>query len=101
MKISIESAERIKLIPDTEHEKENLDALEKILIRCDEDSKVLFPVGAYLPGKDGGNITRRTHDRPDCTVPILYRSKNTVKPDWPVGKMYASRECDVLPFDIT
>ncbi len=54
MKISIESKSTIKLIPDNEHEKENLDALWKVLIRCDEDSKVLCPVGAYLPGKDDG-----------------------------------------------
>jgi len=57
MKISIESPERIKLIPDTEHEKENLEALWKILIRCNEDSKVLCPVGEYIASKsDGANF---------------------------------------------
>ncbi len=56
MKISLESKSTIKLIPDNDHEKENLDALWKVLIRCDKDSKVLCPVGAYLPGKDNGAL---------------------------------------------
>jgi hypothetical protein len=43
MKISIESPTRIKMIPETEHEKESLEELWKIIIRCDEDSKVLCP----------------------------------------------------------
>ena len=54
MKISMESAQRIQLIPENEHEKENLDALWKLLIRCDEDSKVLCPIGAYYPDTDEG-----------------------------------------------
>jgi hypothetical protein len=54
MKISIESPQRIQLIPENEHEKENLDALWKLLIRCDENSKVLCPIGAYLPETDEG-----------------------------------------------
>ncbi|MBN1412521.1 MAG: hypothetical protein JW969_16860 [Spirochaetales bacterium] len=58
MKISIEGSTRIKLIPESDHEKENLDALWKILIRCDEDSKVLCPIGEYLPYKqDGAEFT--------------------------------------------
>ena len=54
MKISIESPTRIKMTPETEHEKENLDALWKLVIRCDEDSKVLCPIGAYIPSVDDG-----------------------------------------------
>ncbi len=54
MKITIEGPETIKLIPETEHEKEGLDALWKLVIRCDEDSKVLSPIGNYMPGTDEG-----------------------------------------------
>jgi hypothetical protein len=41
MRISIESESRIKLIPESEHEKESVDAFWKLVIRCDKDSKVL------------------------------------------------------------
>lgn len=54
MKISIESSTRIKMIPQAEHEKESLDALWKLIIRCDKDSKVLCPIGEYLPWEDDG-----------------------------------------------
>lgn len=54
MKISIESPTRIKMIPEAEHEKESLDALWKLIIRCDTDSKVLCPIGAYMPAEDDG-----------------------------------------------
>jgi hypothetical protein len=54
MKISIESETRIKIIPESDHEKESLDALWKLVIRCDKDSKVLCPIGAYIPSKDDG-----------------------------------------------
>ncbi len=54
MEISIESSTRIKMIPETEHEKESLEALWKIVIRCEQDSKVLCPIGAYIPSKDDG-----------------------------------------------
>ena len=54
MKISMESEHVIKLIPETEHEKENLDALWKVVIRCVEESKVLVPVGEYVPSRDDG-----------------------------------------------
>ncbi|MHC4167906.1 MAG: hypothetical protein ACYSWQ_13180 [Planctomycetota bacterium] len=54
MKISIESPTRVKMIPESDHEKESLDALWKTIIRCDEDSKVLCPIGAYLPATDDG-----------------------------------------------
>ncbi len=54
MKISIESETRIKMIPESEHEKEGLDALWKLIIRCDTDSKVLCPIGSYIPTKDDG-----------------------------------------------
>ncbi|MDR4509548.1 MAG: hypothetical protein MRJ65_15195 [Candidatus Brocadiaceae bacterium] len=58
MKISIESQARIKMIPETDHEKENLEALWKLLIRCDEDSKVLCPIGAYMASEnDGASFT--------------------------------------------
>ncbi|MFQ5962812.1 MAG: hypothetical protein ACE5KZ_00830 [Candidatus Scalinduaceae bacterium] len=42
------------MIPETEHEKESLDALWKVVIRCDKDSKVLCPIGAYIPSQDDG-----------------------------------------------
>jgi len=54
MEISIENPTRIKMIPETEHEKKSLEALWKIIIRCDQDSKVLCPIGAYVPSKDDG-----------------------------------------------
>jgi hypothetical protein len=54
MKISIESQTRIKLIPETEHEKESLESLWKMIIRCDTDSKVLCPIGAYISSEDEG-----------------------------------------------
>ena len=54
MKISIESPTRIKMIPESDHEKESLDSLWKTIIRCDEDSKVLCPIGAYIPATDDG-----------------------------------------------
>jgi hypothetical protein len=54
MKISIESPTTIKMIPESEHETESLDALWKLVVRCDQDSKVLCPIGAYIPSKDDG-----------------------------------------------
>ena len=54
MKITIESADRIMMIPETEHEQKELDALWKIVIRCDEASKVLCPIGAYIPDDSEG-----------------------------------------------
>jgi len=51
MTITVEGSQ-IKMVPDTDHEKENLDALWKLLIRCVVDSKVLCPVGEYLPDRD-------------------------------------------------
>ncbi len=54
MKISMESDTRIKIIPESEHEKESLDALWKLVIRCDKDSKELCPIGAYIPSTDDG-----------------------------------------------
>ena len=54
MKISIESPTRIKMIPEAEHEKQSLDALWKLIIRCDQASKVLCPIGAYIPSQDDG-----------------------------------------------
>jgi len=54
MKISIESPTRIKMIPESEHETESLDALWKLIIRCDQDSKVLCPIGAYVPSRHDG-----------------------------------------------
>ena len=50
----MESDTRIKIIPESEHEKEGLDALWKLVIRCDKDSKVLCPNGSYIPSKDDG-----------------------------------------------
>jgi len=51
MKSALEGSQ-VKMIPEADHEKENLDALWKLVIRCDEDSKVLCPVGQYLPNED-------------------------------------------------
>ena len=42
------------MIPETEHEQESLEELWKLIIRCDEDSKVLCPIGAYIPSEDDG-----------------------------------------------
>jgi hypothetical protein len=54
MKISIESPTIVKMIPESDHEKDALDALWKVVIRCDEQSKVLCPVGSYIPSADEG-----------------------------------------------
>jgi hypothetical protein len=54
MKILIESPTRIKMVPDSEHEKESLESLWKLIIRCDEDSKVLCPIGSYVASIDDG-----------------------------------------------
>ena len=54
MNISIESPTIVKIIPESDHEKEALDALWKVVIRCDEASKVLCPVGSYMPSADEG-----------------------------------------------
>ena len=54
MRISIESPNRIKMIPEAQHEKESLEALWKLVIRCDQDSKVLCPIGAYMASEDDG-----------------------------------------------
>ncbi|MBN2455578.1 MAG: hypothetical protein JXB29_03430 [Sedimentisphaerales bacterium] len=54
IQISIESPARIKLITEGDHEKESLESLWKLVIRCDEDSKVLCPIGAYIPSEDDG-----------------------------------------------
>ena len=52
MKIRMESSERIALIPESDHERDALDGLWKLVIRCDEDSKVLCPIGQYIPGEE-------------------------------------------------
>lgn len=49
MKIRMESSERVALIPETAHERDALDGLWKLVIRCDADSKVLCPIGKYTP----------------------------------------------------
>ena len=49
MRISIESPQRITMTPENDQEKVDLDVLWKAIIRCDEDSKVLCPVGVYRP----------------------------------------------------
>ena len=54
MKIIMEGPSSVKLIPDSDHEKESLEALWKIIIRCDADSKVLCPIGSYVASKDEG-----------------------------------------------
>ena len=40
------------MIPEAEHERESLEALWKIIIRCDQGSKVLCPIGAYVASED-------------------------------------------------
>ncbi len=42
------------MIPESEHEKESLDSLWKTIVRCDQNSKVLCPIGAYIPSTDDG-----------------------------------------------
>lgn len=54
MIITIESPSRVKMIPESNHEKESLEALWKVIIRCDEDSKVLCPIGEYFATKNNG-----------------------------------------------
>jgi hypothetical protein len=54
MKISSESPTRIKMIPESEHEKESLESLWQLIVRCDQDSKVLCPIGAYIPSEHDG-----------------------------------------------
>lgn len=54
MKIAMESSNRIKMVPETDDEKKDLDALWKAVVRCDTDSKVLCPIGAYIPSSDDG-----------------------------------------------
>lgn len=54
MKINMESPTTVKMIPDSEDEKECLEALWKSIIRCNEDSKVLCPVGEYIASRDEG-----------------------------------------------
>jgi hypothetical protein len=49
MKIRMESEERVALIPENDHERDALDGLWKLVIRCDENSKVLCPIGQYTP----------------------------------------------------
>jgi len=48
MKISIESPQRITMTPETDQEKADLEALWNAVLRCDEDSKVLCPIGSYV-----------------------------------------------------
>ena len=38
----------------THHEAESLESLWKTVIRCDEDSKVLCPIGAYVASENDG-----------------------------------------------
>lgn len=54
MKILLEGPERIELVPENEHEKENLNSLWKLLIRCEGHSKVMCPIGEYNPVEDEG-----------------------------------------------
>lgn len=57
MKIAIESDKRIKLIPENDQEQTELESLWKLVIRCDQDSKVLCPIGAYSSEQDGAEFT--------------------------------------------
>ena len=53
MRISIESPQRITMTPESDQEKADLDALWKAIIRCDEDSKVLCPIGTFSATEHG------------------------------------------------
>jgi hypothetical protein len=50
----MEGPTRIKMIPESEHERDSLEELWKIIIRCEKDSKVLCPIGAYVASQDDG-----------------------------------------------
>ncbi|MDI6744897.1 MAG: hypothetical protein QMD07_05930 [Thermodesulfovibrionales bacterium] len=49
MKIELEGA-LIKMIPENDREKNELNQLWVILIDCVKENKKLVPVGQYLPG---------------------------------------------------
>jgi hypothetical protein len=49
MKIELEGT-LIKMIPENEREKNELNQLWVILIDCVKENKKLIPVGQYLPG---------------------------------------------------
>jgi len=54
MKITMESPTTVRMIPDSDHERECLEALWKTIIRCNTDSKVLCPIGEYIASRDEG-----------------------------------------------
>ena len=54
MNIRMESSQRVELIPESDHERDALNGLWNLLIRCDSDSKVLCPIGDYVPHEDEG-----------------------------------------------
>jgi len=82
MKFLLEKSQ-VKLVPETEHERENLDALWKLVIRCDTDSKVLCPVASMSPVRmrplvSSSKINRRQTPRkhlPSLTAPWVARSE--------------------------
>ncbi|RMG71885.1 MAG: hypothetical protein D6710_05470 [Nitrospirae bacterium] len=49
MKIELEGS-LIKMIPENDREREELNQLWNIIIGCVKDNKKLVPVGEYLPG---------------------------------------------------
>jgi len=49
MKIELEGS-LIRMIPETDREKNELNQLWTLIIDCAKDSKKLVPVGEYLPG---------------------------------------------------
>lgn len=54
MKITMESPRVVKMIPDSEQERECLEALWKTIVRCNADSKVLCQIGEYIASEDDG-----------------------------------------------
>ncbi len=51
MRIGVEGGQ-IKFVPESDQEKQDLNDLWQLVIRCDADSRVLCPVGSYLPDQD-------------------------------------------------
>ncbi|MCS7199885.1 MAG: hypothetical protein N2327_03970 [Caldimicrobium sp.] len=49
MKIEIEGA-IIRLIPESDREVKELNALWELIARCEEENRKLLPLGMYVPG---------------------------------------------------
>ncbi len=49
-RIGVEGGQ-IKSVPESDQEKKDLNDQWQLIIRCDADSRVLCPVGSYMPGE--------------------------------------------------